>query len=141
MMDKNFGGCHWVIFDHYTVTRDRETRSKYEYDASHVNISVDREDNDVGDIRYMAFDIEACKFDGPGFVDAQRDQITQISCSVITSRDNVIDDVVFCLVRPGESVTPNPDIRYETFRSEKMLNGLKRIAYGKISKRSMLGGL
>lgn len=120
MIDKNFGGCHWIGFKRHRSTV-RETTCTYEFEASHVDIEIDREDQNLDPIRIMSFDIEACKFSGRGFVDAAHDPITQIGCSVETIDRKVIKRVVFCLVRPGETVglLPDPTIEVLTFTSER----------------------
>lgn len=124
MVDKDFGGCHWIEFVDMTKCYDKKTTAKHEFFAKADSIKVHREDNDLGKIRRLSFDIEACKLDGKGFVSPEEDPITQIACCVDDTSGAEIDNVVFCLVPKGKGVTtplPEPKVRVKTFESERKL--------------------
>ena len=124
MIDTGFGGCHWLVFDNVSNTTKRETICPLEYDAYTHSFRVDYEDQDLGHIRRLSFDIEACKFSGPGFVDATEDDpITQIGCSVTTVKGENIDDVVFCMVEGDQHVAalPDPNVRVVECKGEANL--------------------
>lgn len=124
MIDKDFGGCHWIGFNKATPVYDTKTSCKHEYIASHHDLYVDKDDNDMGKMRRMTFDIEACKFSGPGFVDPREDPVTQIGCAIDDTSGADIDNVVFCLVPRGKGVTTplqDPKVRVETFESEQAI--------------------
>ncbi len=123
MIDCDFGGCHWISFDNIQPTR-KDTKCTHEFEASYRNLRVDKEDQDLGALRIMSYDIEACKFSGRGFVNAAEDPVTQIGCSIETIDREEVDDTVFCLVRPGEGVTtplPEPKIKVVTCEEERQL--------------------
>lgn len=113
MIDCDFGGCHWISFDRVRECGTRKVKVTHNFEASYRDIRVDKDDQDLGAIRIMSFDLEACKFDKRGFVSAGEDPITQIGCSIETIDRTRVDDTVFCHARPGEGVTtplPDPNI-------------------------------
>lgn len=116
MVDTDFGGCQWLVFDHISPCALKQTECPLEFDATTRSFRVDEADQDLGHLRRLSFDLEACKFSGPGFVDpTQDDPVTQIGCSVSTVRGETIDEAVFCLCEGNQGVAPLPDPKIRVF--------------------------
>ena len=122
MVDKQFGGFHWLKLSEYSHSDKRESRCDIEVDFKDYHLSCVPERMDFAPVVWLSFDIEACKGgNGRGFVNAKEDSVSQIGCTLFTSDYKILDKRCFSLVPKGKAVTPIGDVAIETFEDEKTL--------------------
>lgn len=103
MIDVGFGGCSWLELDRCI----RMGATGHRYSAITSDIRVRDDIDEIAPVRWLAFDIEACRDPSAssykGFVDPTRpeDQVTQIALCLHTATGDVIDWRVLCLVPPN----------------------------------------
>lgn len=119
MVDKQFGGFHWLkLANHYGVST-RESRCNVEVEFNDEDLSCLPDRMDFAPVVWMAFDIEACKGgNGRGFVNAKEDSVSQIGITLFTSDYKVLDKRCLSLVPKGKSVA-NIGIPVDKFEDEK----------------------
>lgn len=119
LVDKGIGGNEWVQLD--------GARSIFEHSIDcDIKVEFDEikrltNEFSMGPIRWMAFDIEACRGgDGKGFVDAQEDIVSQIGCSIFdASSYALLDKRCFSM---GGSIAKCPDgVEVEPFTDEAQM--------------------
>lgn len=126
MADRGLGGCQW-----FRAMRHKPVKHRHDY-AVDVVVSCKLDNlvpidvaqmSTVAPFRWMAFDIEACKQDGRGFVSPEEDPVSQIGIRIRAHPNTVVDDVVFCLLpRDDASVDDiGNERRLEMFRDERDL--------------------
>lgn len=121
MVDRKFGGFHWLSIAKYTPSYPKESECDLEVTFNDQDLTVLLDKSDMGPVRWMSFDIEACKGgNGRGFVAAFSDPVSQIGVTLFTSTHEILDKRVFSLVPKGKSVT-NCGITVEKFEDERNL--------------------
>lgn len=121
MVDRKFGGFHWLKISKYNVSYEKESECDLEITFNDQDLDVLLDKSDMGPVRWMSFDIEACKGgNGRGFVAALSDPVSQIGITLFTSTHEVLDKRVFSLVPKGKSVS-NCGITVEKFEDERNL--------------------
>jgi DNA polymerase delta subunit 1 len=123
LVDVRIGGFDWVQISEWepSYSRTYHAEDALEVVFKHENLTKLENGKFQGVSKYLAFDIEACRFNKRGFVDPKEDPVTQISCDLfLENRYQVLDKRVFSLVPPGKKVAPLPDpsISVEIFEDE-----------------------
>lgn len=144
MIDFKFGGCDWLEFRDYEGAgaesarsagripleeddRIPQTTAQYELTASCANLIVRQDLQEIAEIIVLSFDIEACKFQGRGFVDSATDPVTHIGYQVWSNKRGDLTNVCLSLVPSyNHSVAPVEGVEIVVcYTREEVLRGFR----------------
>jgi DNA polymerase elongation subunit (family B) len=97
MVDHKIGGCMWIQIGKWRECPDMRVTSQYKLVASKWAVMPEPDRQELGDIRILHFDLEASKQGGRGFVNAEYDPVTQIGCTVTSTKYGIMKRCVFSL--------------------------------------------